>query len=314
MKQILIIGSGMTGITCARVLADAGISLRVMDKGRGIGGRMATRRVDIASDVLTFDHGAQHMRPRDPDFAQVLADAGAGAWADGAETEKQVGIPGMSAVPRALAAGLSVTQQAEVTDLTWRDGHWSVSANTGDLSATHVVLTIPAPQVAALLGPAHPFALDLARVTMDPCMTLMAAFPADSPRPFSYRSDAMHPLSWIAQDSTKPGRTDAAVTWVAQAGLSFSTAHLDASAEDISARMLPLLCDVVGADPAQALYARAHRWRYAQVSAALGQPFLRTADRTLYVGGDWCLGPRAEDAWASGRAIARDILGGADVV
>jgi len=55
-------------------------------------------------------------------------------------------------------------------------------------------------------------------------------------------------------------------------------------------------------------FAAAHRWRYARVAAPLGQPFLRSPDGTLYLGGDWCLGAGVEAAWTSGTAIAEDLL------
>ena len=74
MDQTIIIGSGISGIACARALAVAGLPVRVLDKGRGIGGRMATRRVALPTGEVTFDHGAQYMRPRDPAFAQALLD------------------------------------------------------------------------------------------------------------------------------------------------------------------------------------------------------------------------------------------------
>lgn len=314
MDDTIIIGGGMTGITCARSLQAAGWPVRVLDKGRGLGGRMATRRADLATGPVTFDHGAQYLRPRDPAFAKAMVAAGATGWGTPDDLARLVGVPGMSTLPRALAHSLPCLQQAEVTHLAQTDGHWHLQGPAGEFRARRVVLTIPAPQAAALLGQDHPFAAQLAQVVMDPCLTLMAAFPKDSPRPFSYRLDPDHALAWIAEDSAKPGRSDTAVTWIAQAGKAFSTVNLNASAAEIGARMLPLLADVLGVDPGQALHVQAHRWRYAQASTALGQPFLRSADRTLYVGGDWCLGARAEDAWQSGQAMARDMLERADVV
>lgn len=313
MDETIIIGSGMAGLTCARTLADAGQPVRVLDKGRGIGGRMATRSVATASGRLTFDHGAQYLRPRDPEFAQVLAQAGMRPWPDGPDHGRQVGMPGMSDALRVLADGLDVTQQIEVTSILWQDGGWNLTTAHGALRCRRVVLTIPAPQISPLLGGAHPFATQSDRVVMAPCLTLMAAFPIDSPRPFATRLDPSHPLAWVAQDSTKPGRAQGAVTWVAQASHAFSNEYLEESPDDIAARMLPLLAEILGLDPARALYVRAHRWRYAHTSTPLGQPFLRNDDRTLYAGGDWCIGSRAESAWQSGRAIARDILGGAFV-
>ena len=135
----------------------------------------------------------------------------------------------------------------------------------------------------------------------------MAAIAA--PAPFITRQDPDDPLSWIAQDSSKPGRPQGlGALWVAQADEAFSAAHLDHSAEQIAALMLPLLCDRLGVAPDRVTHAAAHRWRYARVTQALGQPFVRSADATLYLGGDWCIGPRVEAAWTSGTAIAKAIL------
>ncbi len=95
---------------------------------------------------------------------------------------------------------------------------------------------------------------------------------------------------------------------MAQAGEAFSTAHLDKTPEEIAALMLPLLCDRLGVAPTHVTHAAAHRWRYARVTQALGQPFLLSADGSLFLGGDWCIGPRVEAAWTSGTAIADDLL------
>ena len=57
MIAVLIIGAHITGLACARKLADAGMAPVVMAKGRGIGARVATRR---AGD-WQFDHGAQYV-------------------------------------------------------------------------------------------------------------------------------------------------------------------------------------------------------------------------------------------------------------
>lgn len=311
IPSVAIIGAGMAGISCARTLVQAGVSVQLVDKGRGIGGRMATRRVTLGTDDLTFDHGAQYLRPMGDSFAQTLHDGGARGWENDTAL---VGVPGMSRLPRNLASGLPISQQVEITGIMQDRGLWRLTGPAGQVRARCVVLTIPAPQALALLGHAHPMAAALAGVAMTPCLTFMAAFPPDSPRPFPHRVAPDHPLAWIAQDSSKPGRSAAAVTWVAQAGPEFSTMHLEKTAEDIATLMRPLLCDVIGARDETALYARAHRWRYAQTSQPLGQPFLCGADDGLYVGGDWCLGAHAEHAWQSGQAIAQDILGRGNVV
>ncbi len=307
MTPVVVIGAGIAGLACARRLADAGVSVVILDKGRGIGGRVATRR----AAGLQFDHGAQYVTAEGARFAAVLQELsqkGAVAlWADGSGRSHLVGTPGMSALPKALGAGLEVRQNALVTGLTAVAGGWTLRVGDSDLAAERVVITVPAPQVAGLLGAVHPLVAPLAGVRIAPCLTLMAA--VRRPAPFVTRKDAGDPLSWIAQDSQKPGRPGGEATaWVAQVSTAFSEAHLEKTPAEIVALMLPLLLDRLGASPDAVTHAEAHRWRYARVTTPLGKPFLRSADDSLYLGGDWCIGPRVEAAWASGTAIAEDLL------
>ena len=308
MIQVAIIGAGIAGLACARRLVQSGLHPVVFDKGRGIGGRVATRRFD----ALQFDHGAQYVTAKGPGFAAVLDDlaaSGAAAqWSDGSGQSKAVGTPGMSALARALGAGLDIRQNAQVRAIAQDGTGWVLRVGEDEYRAERVVITAPAPQAAALLGTEHPLAKAMAQVRYAPCLTLMAATTA--PGPFVTRKDAADPLAWIAQDNSKPGRpVSDSFTWVAQASETFSSAHLEGDAGAMVALMLPLLCDRLGLGAHHITHAVAHRWRYARVTTALGQPFLRTADGTLYLGGDGYLGPRVEAAWTSGTAIAGDVLG-----
>jgi hypothetical protein len=268
---------------------------------------VATRR---AGD-LQFDHGAQYVKAHGAVFASVLdtlENAGTLAgWADGTGRTHMVGVPGMSALPKALGVGLDIRQNTQVMHLVPDAGGWLLHLADSTLPAAKVVITVPAPQVASLLGADHPLVASLGAVNMAPCLTLMAAVPG--PALFLTRKDPDDPLSWIAQDSAKPGRPQGHGTqWVAQAGTAFSMAHLEDDPATLTAHMLPLLCDRLGAPLAAVTHASTHRWRYARVTQALGQQFLRSDDASLYLGGDWCLGARIEAAWDSGTAIATDLL------
>lgn len=73
--QVLIVGAGMAGLTAANQLHQQGVSLTVVDKGRGVGGRMATRR----QGELRWDHGAQYLTAKALGFAafvETLAEQG----------------------------------------------------------------------------------------------------------------------------------------------------------------------------------------------------------------------------------------------
>ena len=82
-----IIGAGLAGLVAAKQLADRGQQVRVVDKGRSVGGRLATRRMGAA----VLDHGAQFFTARSDDFNAAVADwIGAGVveeWCRGFEIE-----------------------------------------------------------------------------------------------------------------------------------------------------------------------------------------------------------------------------------
>ena len=307
--EIAIIGAGMAGLSCARRLAEAGRAPVILDKGRGIGGRLATRR---AGGGLQFDHGAQYATARSAGFGSLLMEAErAGAlarWEDGAGSPRYVGTPGMNALAKYLGRDLEVRQGTEVTALRERDTGWSVLTRDGEMHFDRIVVTAPAPQIRTLLGAAHPLSEALSDVRFDPCLTLMAAVCADAPRPFVNRLDPDDPVAWIAQDSTKPERATEAC-WVAQASPAWSRERLELDRDQIVERMLPMLCDRLGIDRESVLHMAAHRWRYARVARPLGRPFLRNASGTFHAGGDWCLDARVEAAWTSGDATARSMLG-----
>ena len=77
--RIGIVGAGMAGLACAEALTSAGHAVVVLDKGRGPGGRMSTRRLETPLGEVRFDHGAQYFTGRDPGFrARVAAWIAAG--------------------------------------------------------------------------------------------------------------------------------------------------------------------------------------------------------------------------------------------
>ena len=53
--RIGVLGAGMAGLSAAHALREQGHDVVVIDKARGPGGRMRTRR----NEDLRFDHGAQ---------------------------------------------------------------------------------------------------------------------------------------------------------------------------------------------------------------------------------------------------------------
>jgi predicted NAD/FAD-dependent oxidoreductase len=113
-------------------------------------------------------------------------------------------------------------------------------------------------------------------------------------------------LSWIAVDSSKPGR-DGKPRLVIHSRNDWAENFLDADHEWVKATMLKALADITGQDFSGALWSDLHRWRFANVDRAIGKPYLFDAETGLAACGDWCLGNRVEAAFESGRSLGQAV-------
>ena len=296
-SRVAIVGAGLAGLTAARRLAEAGCDVVVFEKSRGLGGRLATRRTDFGP----IDHGA-------PGVPSELGLALGGVfWPDGRDNGRGVGVPGMSALARALATGIDVRHGVTVAALTDLPDGWRLTDADGlDCGVFDaVILAIPSPQAETLLAPFPEVAADLATVEMMPMWTLLLGFDAPTGLPQAIQ-DFSAPLLAAIPMLAKLGQRGAE-RWTIHAQPEWSSANLEIEKEEAAEILLLAFRDAMklATEPA---YIAVHRWRYARVGRPLGRPFVANAAGTLLAGGDWALGSLATDAVASGEAMAARIL------
>ena len=314
-----MIGAGMAGISCAKSLKEQGFHPMILEKSRGLGGRVASRRV---GDGIAFDHGVQYIAARSAAFQWVVKQAvetGAAArWRpeklnrSRAETEDWiVGTPAMNALIKPLADGIDIRLVTEVTAIEREGGIWRVRSATKATGEPFdvIVSTAPAPQARVLFASEREIADALDRVSIAPCWALMLTFETPFEVGFDLQRSDSDDLAWISRDSSKPRRCAAKDCWVVHASPEWSQRHLERHRDEITEMMIDLFRGAFGGRLPEIEHAFAHRWRYARTTAPLGRPYLCSDDRTLFVGGDWCLGARVECAFESGQAIADALTG-----
>ena len=309
--RIAIVGAGMAGLSCGQRLSRLGHEVRLFDKGRGPGGRMATRRMEDGGTTLHFDHGAQYFTARDPRFVEQVAhweaSGVAARWA-AAGDDAWVGTPAMNAPLKAMAGELGVQFGTRIEQLV-RDGEgWQIDGEGApDARFDAVLVAVPAEQAGPLLQPHAPAMATLADQTAsDPCWTLMAGFEA----PLALVQDTLRqrgPIGWAARNNAKPGRANEEC-WVIQASPEWSRAHLEDYAETVAAALLAELAEANGGPLPRQLGATAHRWRFAR-SGTAGEEALWDAEQRIGVCGDWLIGPRVEAAYMSGLLLAEAVGG-----
>ena len=275
-SPIAVIGAGVAGIACAERLREHGLSPFLLEKSRGLGGRLATRRVP---DGPSFDHGAQYVTARNPAFRERIHDAVdtgvARQWLPGTGSDGvkgadawYVGTPTMNALIRPGAQGIETRLSTEVAAIVRQGPGWCLHMASPGVSERvgAVVVTAPAPQTRRLVAAEPHLAEGLADVTMAPCWSLMLELDGGANPGFDVLRSPNDDLAWVARNSSKPDRDGSRETWVAHAGVEWTSRHLEDDRDAVTRRMLATLLPLLGRSQQDVRHVSAHRWRYARTA------------------------------------------------
>ena len=336
--DVAVIGAGMAGLCAAGVAIAAGLRVAVVDKARGVGGRMATRRLGGA----VVDHGAQFFTVRNADFGAIVADGcergSVIPWCSGFARSTAVdrpatpaedghpryrGVKGMTDLPKLLAERLvhatgPLRTNSRVTAIAVTDSRVRLALDGGEeLVARGCVVTPPVPQTldlfaaGGLLAPAagriegvtHRL---LASVAYDPCFALMLVLdqPSRVPAPGGVQFES-GPIAWIADNQLKGISPVPALT--IHASGAFSRARFDDPPEDVMQAMRTAAAPWIGG--ATVVEQSLQRWKYALPTAVLEVPFVAASTTPPIVCcGDAFAGPKVEGAASSGMAAGRRLV------
>lgn len=328
MKQIsvVIVGGGLCGLMAAVVLQRQGLGVTVLDKGRGIGGRLASRRLRHGDAVGCFDFGAQYFKAQHPLFLAWVEDwlkAGVvKVWAEGMGTETGAirsqgiklyrGEPSNRSLAQYLAQNLRVVNQERVNAFHWQDNVWQVHCDSGQVyPGDRLIVTAPLPQTLELFkNSAIKLPTDIQQtltgVVYDHCfsLSLLLQQPSLVPEPGGLWLSG-EPLAWMAC-STKKGISPHGYGVTVQAGPEFSRHYLESNGQQVTELMTEAAQPWLGSG---VLASHLHLWRYSHPQNPLDQSFIfGNFPGPVYLGGDAFHGGKLEGAALSGLAIAEHLL------
>lgn len=327
-ETVCIVGAGLSGLTAARTLCLAGHQVVIVDKGKGLGGRLATRRIGDAR----LDHGAQFFTVRGEGFRSTIDEAMSenivDVWCHGFSSED--GYPryycpdGMTALAKWLggkveALGGRITLGDRVSNIsTSKNGEGAFSwrlplESGGEILAQHLIATPPVPQTLELLeagnlsiGPAQ--RRELAAITYVSTIAVLVTLdgpPAIAP-PGGIQQSQDEVFTFIADNQRKGVSATPAVTFHTNRAISKQRWHDsdDAVLAELLEEAKPWLGD------ARVVEAQLKKWKYAGPE----QPHddrcfvVETDPGLLVLAGDAFGGPKVEGAFNSGEAAAQAIL------
>ena len=328
-SRLCIVGAGLAAAGMADALSDRSVSVTVLEKSRGVGGRAATRR----RDGCRYDHGANYIKDSDERTRELLQSLGADGlvdidapvWpfdAEGTisesqrpESHKWTWEAGITQLAKRLfdRTNADIRKETRVDTLEEGQSGWTISDTDG---ATHgpfdaVVLTPPAPQTADLLQATELLDGDddlaaatdaVDQVPYRTIRSLMLHYPFEIDPPYYalVNDDRDHDIGWLARESCKPGHIpDGEELLVVQMAPDWSTANydmpLDDAASEAAVKAAQLLDDDRLTEPD---WVDDQGWRYALPDAGVDSDAVEPLEaHGLYLAGDWVVGEgRAHEA------------------
>lgn len=319
----VVVGAGISGLACAGVLHEAGVAVRILDRGRVVGGRMASRTLrgtGTACDGRVVDIGASYLTARDDAFSALVDEACAVGvlqpWTDTFHVADPSGITGVRTGPmryssaaglrsfptwlasRLQARGVTIAHDRIVELVSGVDGVVRIDGDAVDGAA----LCMPDPQADRMLEPGL---LDPTPVVWEPVIAVTAIFDERCWPELDGVFVNDHPvLTWIADDGARRG--DGAPVLVAHVNPVLAAGHLEDPSAVLPAAVAALTSVLDLA--AQPIWVDAKRWTFARPLTARTEPFALHPTLPLGLAGDaWHDGPRVETAWLSGRALGEAL-------
>jgi predicted NAD/FAD-dependent oxidoreductase len=316
VSDIVVVGAGLSGLTAARSLQEKGHNVVVLDKGRGLGGRMATRRISTPDgSIAVFDHGAQFFTVRDQQFQKLvdgwITNGVVREWCRGFVADdghpRYVVNSGMAALTKHIAQGLDVRTSTLVFAVKPCDADptkWTVVIDDNSrIDCDAVVMTCPLPQSYSLtVTTGVELPQDLLLTDYDRTIGLLAVL--DGPSAVPAPGGLQNPddvFSWIGDNQAKGISDIPAITF--HANPAWSSAHWDDSLEDGLALITHAAQKYLG--NAKIVASEYKKWRFATPRKLWPDPYF--AAGTLVFAGDAFAGPKVEGAVLSGRKSAEYV-------
>ncbi len=331
--KIGVVGAGISGLAAARKLALAGHEVRVIEKKRRPGGKLASREFG----GIPADYGFSHFEVNDPDFGQFideLREEGlVRSWAHGFGLYDGVRLhdsnpneyatnlfaapEGMASVARYLSRWTDVTTEVKAGGMTFigsnrsRKRAWMV--NLTDISVYEcdaVILAPPAPEAYGILQtaqdetPARRIIRHIDEVRYRPSYALLAVLEGGT-LPFKGISCDDRTVSWIGNESSKREGGDASVLLI-RSTAEFAREHAQSDAGEVTGLLLDRALDISGLQKRAAGETRLKFWKYYSAENPLEEYFmeLEMEEAPLALVGDYFMGDTLEDAYLSGEKLA----------
>lgn len=296
----------MTGLSAARVLTQNGHEVTLLDKGRGVGGRMSTRKIELAK----ADHGAQYFSAKSPEFRlfidELITEKVVSEWqVPQRENVRYIGTAGMNTIPKFMAASLNIQLNEKAIHLHFQ----SVETESGNQYPFDALIsTIPTPQATELFQRSQTVLSEtdqhvLASIEYDPCIAVLATLNTPTTIEGGGLLLENQPVAWIADNFQKGISSVPSVTLHASAN--YSQAHFEDNLQEVGKDLLASVSDWIAPESIEQM--QVHRWRYSLARQRHPHSFYKLEHAPVYLAGDAFGIGNVEGAFLSGLEVGKQF-------
>lgn len=152
IKNFIIIGAGISGLNTAKKIQELNLgSVQILEKSRGVGGRMATRR----TLETRFDHGAQFYRLKNDikDLHQEWCKKGINhQWFVSVKGDHWCSKSGMTTLAKSMMSNLEILLEKEIRTIRYENNLWKlISTKNEEWFCHNLIISSPIPQTIKLI-------------------------------------------------------------------------------------------------------------------------------------------------------------------
>ena len=322
MSSYCVIGSGISGATIANLLSKK-YSVDLFDKAKGPGGRASFKRLD---KVKGFDHGAQYISPKTPQFKKFINGlikrkilknwVGKHLFLNQTVKEKKnhtkiIGRKGNNDISKYLLKGVNCYFQNELKKIDYKQKKWILIFADGKKKTYEtLILTCPFPQIFKLSKKYIKNSFINKKIKMDANITVMIAIKKTNKNISSYFFNDKT-LGWAANENSKKRFKCNTDLWTLQSTHNWANKKINKNKENKilnSKILINQFFKLTEIKKTKILFFLNHGWKYSSNSKPLNMKSYWDPSINLGICADWFIGPRLEAGWISAHDLYKKII------
>ena len=309
-KKAIIIGAGAAGLVCAKRLVENDFEVSIFDKSRGIGGRLASRRIENG----IFNHGARHLPnfksyKNFPEALKILYETAIKKKVLLKNGKNFTSFGSIKTFTSYLSEGLNIKKESEIVDVKREKSGirlYLMNADKIKVEDSFLIFAIPQPQALKLLKNDFSNLYELIKP---------AKMAASITGLFAFETPILLNQSFIKNDyiigfheNSRIGQNLKLDCWTIHSNKSYGKKWSHLNKYEIKSLLLHDFQKLVSINLPTPIYSNGHRWLYGHTEKSLNKNYILDQRDKIGICGDWCRGDNVLDASVSGTLLADNII------